>query len=142
VNRHAAFASAATLAVAAGITLGLLTLGGRGRQRDISADQRRSQDLQNIANAIGARYRFGERRLPPDLGSLRTYDARLSLLDPVTNSPYEYRPKGDTQYELCAIFALDSTTEPSTQPQFGRFYSHPAGKKCFPGDAAQAGLYR
>jgi hypothetical protein len=142
VNRHTAFASAATLAVAAGITLGLWKLGGRGRQRDISADLRRSQDLQNIANAIDSWYRFGERKLPPDLAALRPSNARLSLSDPVTNSPYEYRPTGGTQFELCATFSLDSTAEPSIQPQFARFYSHPAGKQCFPGDAAQASLYR
>lgn len=142
MNRHCVFAFAATLAVAAGITLGLMKLGGRARQRDISADQRRSQDLQNIATAIDSRYRFGERKLPPDLAALRSYDARFSLRDPVTNSPYEYRPTGDTQYELCAIFALDSTAETSFQPQFGRFNSHSAGKQCFSNDAVRSGLYR
>jgi hypothetical protein len=142
VNRHTAFASAATLAVAAGITLGLWKLGGRGRQRDISADLRRSQDLQNIATAIDSWYRFGEKKLPPDLAALRPYNSRLSLTDPVTNAPYEYRPTGGTQYELCAIFSLDNTAEQSIQPQFGRFYSHPAGKQCFPGNAVRADLYR
>jgi hypothetical protein len=136
------FAGAATLLVAAGITLGLWKLGGRGRQRDISADLRRSQDLQNIANAIDSWYRFGERKLPPDLAALRPYNSRLSFSDPVTNSPYQYRPAGDTQYELCATFSLDSTAEQAIQPQLGRFYSHPAGNQCFPGNAARTDLYR
>lgn len=140
MNKHQVFASAATLAVAAGITLGLIQLGGRGRQRDISVDQRRSQDLGNIANAIDSWYAT-ERKLPPDLGALRRYNSGLSLQDPITGAPYEYRSTGDTQYELCASFALDSTAEPA-QPQFMRFYSHSAGKQCFPGNAVPAGLYR
>jgi hypothetical protein len=141
VNRHQVFASVATLAVAAGITLGLMKLGGRGRQRDISADQRRSQDLQNIANAIGGWY-GNERKLPPDLSAIRQYNSGLSLRDPITSVPYEYRSTGGTQYELCATFALDSAAEASIQSQFGRFYSHPAGKLCFPGNAVRADVYR
>jgi hypothetical protein len=140
VNRHQVFASAAVLAVASGITLGLWRLGGRGRQRDISADQRRSQDLGNIATAIGGWY-ITERKLPPDLGAIRRYNSGLSLRDPITGAPYEYRSTGDTQYELCASFALDSTSEPA-QPEFMRFHSHPAGKQCFPGNAVRGGLYR
>ena len=142
MNRHGVFASAATVAVVAGITLGLWKLGGRGRQRDISADLRRSQDLQNIANAIDSWYRLGDRKLPPDLDVLRSSNSRLSLRDPVTNSSYEYRPTGDTQYELCAVFSLDSSAEQSIQPQFGRFYSHPAGKQCFPGIRERTNVYR
>lgn len=142
MNRHWVFAWAATVAVVAGITLGLWKLGGRGRQRDISADLRRSQDLQNIANAIDSWYRLGDRKLPPALDVLRSSNSRLSLRDPVTNSSYEYRPAGDTRYELCAVFSLDSRDEQSIQPQFGRFYSHPAGKQCFPGNAERTNLYR
>jgi hypothetical protein len=142
MNRHWVFASVATVAVVAGITLGLWKLGGRGRQRDISADLRRSQDLQSIANAIDSWYGFGDRKLPPDLEVLRSSNSRLSLRDPVTNSSYQYRPTGDTQYELCAVFSLDSTAEQSIQPQFGRFYSHSSGKQCFPGNAARTNLYR
>lgn len=140
MNRHQVFALAALLAVVAGIALGMWKLGGRGKQRDISADQRRSQDLQNIGNAVDSWYRFGERKLPRDLDALRPYNSRLSLRDPVTGVPYEYRSTGDTQYELCATFALDSPTE-TIQPNFMRFYSHAAGRQCFPG-SVRANLYR
>jgi hypothetical protein len=140
VNRHRVFASAATLAVVTGITLGVWKLGGRGRQRDINADQRRSQDLQNVVTVIDGWFAT-ERKLPQDLGAIRTFNSGLSLRDPITGVPYEYRTTGNTQYEVCATFALDGTAEPS-QPQFMRFYSHSAGRQCFPINAARAGLYR
>ena len=142
MNRHRAFALVATVAVAAGVMLGLLKLGGRGRQREIGADLRRSQDLQNIANAIDSWYRLGDRKLPPGLEAFRRYNSQLSFRDPLTASPYEYRPTGATQYELCAIFALDSSAEPSVQPQFGRFYSHSAGRQCFSSNAPGTSPYR
>lgn len=99
VNRHWVFASAAALAVVAAIALGLWSLGGPGRQREIGSDERRAQDLQNIANAINGFYAT-EKKLPQDLEAIRRYYTGWSVRDPITGTPYEYRSTGETQYEL------------------------------------------
>jgi hypothetical protein len=135
------FGSAATMAVAAGIGLGLWSLGGRGRQREISADQRRSTDLSAITYAIQQWYNT-EKNLPADLDAARRYSPGLNLRDPITNAPYEYRSLGDTQYELCATFALDGGADPSFRLQHATFGSHRAGKQCFDLDARRTSGYR
>jgi hypothetical protein len=133
VNRHVAFGVAATIAVAIGLALGFWSLGGRGRQRAIGADQRRSEHLARIAAAIDAWY-LRRRELPAALSDLRGYDPRIVLYDPVTGSPYEYKPAGSA-YELCATFAFEGAGGITGAPRDLRFYSHTAGRQCFPVEA-------
>ena len=53
MSRHGVFGVAATVAVATGIAMGFWSLGGPHRQRDLRADERRSEDLHRISVAIG-----------------------------------------------------------------------------------------
>jgi hypothetical protein len=130
VNRHSAFAAAATIAVLAGVVLGFRSLGGPGRQREISADEKRSADLLNLANAVN-RWYFAEKRLPSDVNLLRAQEPALSIEDPITHMPYEYRPAAETSYQLCATFAVDSAASWVSPGQSRRFALHPAGRHCF-----------
>lgn len=121
------FATVATLAVVAGVLAGFWVLGTPGRQRDIAADRQRLQDLQSIATDLHFRYQDNDDfQLPASL------DADRRARDPLTDQPYEYRPLGDTTYELCAEFATDSSTYPLRNATRRReFWQHPAGEHCF-----------
>jgi hypothetical protein len=49
--------------------------------------------------------------------------------DPETRQPYEYEPRAERSYRLCAEFALASP-EPRS-PREREFWRHPAGRHCF-----------
>jgi hypothetical protein len=139
VNRDRVFGWAATVAVAAGIALGLWQLGSPGSQREISLDQRRSRDLGRIASAID-RWYGREKKLPADLNSLRLFDPGLSVRDPLTSDAYEYRPGGNSIYQLCASFALASSGDDEDRLPAHRFNAHAAGRQCFDLDAARSNV--
>jgi hypothetical protein len=136
MNRHRAFGAAATLAVLVALLLGFLNLGGRGRQRDLRSDEERSRDLHRIASAI-KRWYAKDRKLPPDLNAISEDRPGLHVRDPVTQAAYEYKPTGDTQYELCATFAANVTNASLGPYPVSRFNSHAAGRQCFNLDAVQ-----
>ena len=46
----------------------------------------------------------------------------LSLLDPQSSEPYEYRVTGEKSYELCATFTAER------KKTYDLFWNHPAGK--------------
>ncbi len=140
MNRHQAFGSAATLGVVVAIALGFWNLGGHGRQRDISADQKRSEDLGRISMDINQWY-ARQKKLPADLNALTTYDPGLRLGDPLTEVAYEYKLAGDTEYQLCATFALDGAHEPANRFRRPMFHFHKAGRQCFNVDAVRMNLY-
>jgi hypothetical protein len=139
VNRDRVFGWIATVAVAAGIALGLWQLGSPGSQREISLDQRRSRDLSRIASAVGQWYRR-DQKLPPDLNSLRLFDPGLNVRDPLTRDAYEYRPGGNSIYQLCASFALASSGDDEDRLPGPRFKAHSAGRQCFDLDAARSSV--
>ena len=132
-SRNLAFACAAAAAVAIPFCLGLLVAGSPSRQRNLDADQKRIQDLRQIAWAVH-NWKTTHTAVPADLALLRGQPGLGRMTDPVTSRPYEYRPKSDASYELCARFA--SGGEPGAQ--VNSFWEHGAGRRCFEFDASQA----
>jgi hypothetical protein len=59
--------------------------------------------------------------------------------DPVTKIDYEYRKLNGLEYELCAVFAMESEAAGDDQSGLrhigyygnGKFWEHPAGRHCF-----------
>lgn len=122
------FAIAATVAVVAGLIAGFWVLGTPGRQRLITSDRQRIQDLRNIA--------FDLYNTAQDQGSDYTLPTSLDKndrqRDPITDELYEYQRLSDTTYELCAEFATDSSTYPlqNNSPDAEQ-WQHPEGRHCF-----------
>jgi hypothetical protein len=100
-------------------------------QRRFEADRRRVTDLRQIAFAMNL-YQRQQTALPPSLAepSIRQRLGTNAVTDPETGVPYQYRPLGQTKYQLCATFDAVSATEAS-------FWNHPAGFGCFELDAGQ-----
>lgn len=132
MDRDTAFAMAASTAVIAVIVLGFWNLGSPANQRDIGADQRRSEDLQRMARVLHQHY-SGPMRLPSSLDEIQPNAPYLSMRDPVTNLPYEFRPLSGAQYELCATFSSDTRNEqnPPDALTWRLFTKHARGRQCF-----------
>ena len=55
----------------------------------------------------------------------------------------EYLPAGDTQYQLCAEFALEGRQGPGYPFQrMTMFHDHPAARHCFELDAVKTNVMR
>lgn len=127
-RRDLLLAGGAAVVVAAVLAVGFQVLGPPQNQRDISADERRVQDLRTIAQQINGRH-----SLPTTLAELR-FPGRLE--DPVTHAPYEFHAKAGTQYELCATFATASAESDTEYPR-SPFWNHAKGRQCFQLDLGQ-----
>src|SRR5271156_416334 len=101
-DRWMAAASAIFLAVI--VALGLGFTGAPRTQRAERADSKRVQDLFELSQQIFGRWNSGNHRLPEHLDEL----SGVASADPVTRASYDYRPKGASQYELCATFEMPS----------------------------------
>lgn len=133
VRTHAAFAVAATAAVAFAIVWGFVVAGSPSTRRRERVDERRLQDLQTIASEIQSLVVTddGKRRLKRPLP--RTLEeavamARGSKLNPrdaETGEFYRYTVKDETTFELCAKFVTRRESDYSV------FWNHPAGEHCF-----------
>lgn len=119
------YAGAACVAVAAGVIAGFSLLGSPAHQRQIGADRRRVENLRAIAWELHAR----PGGLPQSLNELKA-----DRTDPVTGAPYEYRPVGGTEYELCATFEAPQPPEPRPAP----YWRHGAGRECFRLDSTKS----
>ncbi len=140
MDRHTGFAVAATAAVIVAIALGFWNIGSPGNQREISADQRRSEDLQRVANALNYHYSLKNHTLPASLSEVQPVGPDLRLTDPLTKAPYEYRASGGSEYQVCSNFSTDTTNDDnlparSSAPLFSK---HPRGRQCFTLDASLA----
>jgi hypothetical protein len=109
------FASGAMVAVVVSFCIGLVLAGTPAKQRQFEGDNRRVEDLRNMAQ----RLRNRSQSQPP-------------LRDPETGQPYEYRVLAGSAYELCAIFRQPSL------PNNSSFWSHGAGRSCFRLDSVVA----
>jgi len=128
-RRDLLLAGGAAVVVAAVLAFGFHVLGPPRNQRDISADERRVQDLRTIAQQI-----YGRHSLPTTLADLK-FPGKLE--DPVTHTPYEYHTKSGTAYELCATFATTSAESDTEYPQPNTFWNHGKGHQCFQLDLGQ-----
>jgi hypothetical protein len=131
-HRDLLFGAAALAAVVLAVALGFQRLGPRENRRAWNADARRVEDLRAISRQIGFR------QAPPSSLAELAPSPVASLRDPVTNAPYECRPKSGTTYELCATFAKDSAADAEGAGQRADFWSHPKGRYCYQLDAARA----
>ena len=123
-KRGIAFGAVGAAAVITAFCVGLGLAGVPSQQRHIEADRTRVQDLRNIAFAVKSSY-TQRQALPASLAALRI----RHKADPETGAPYEYHLTSETKYDLCATFAMSEMSDPSA------FWSHAAGRSCFPLDA-------
>lgn len=125
----------AALAVVTGVlALGFHSLGGRAKQRDFKADERRIAELQGLARQIREMHAH---ELPDSLAGL---GSSSDLKDPVSKLPYEYHRKSGATYELCATFATDSGEE-GGYATGSKFWTHPKGRQCYQLDTTTTNLY-
>lgn len=117
-----AVAAAVALLVIAGMVLGFMTIGPPNHARDVAIDQKRVDDLQDIAGRLRTRYR--------DTGDLpTTLPSNFARShDPVTNQPYTYRKVDPSHFMLCATFTTASENDDSIGTTF---WKHGAGSKCY-----------
>jgi hypothetical protein len=128
VDRIAAWAS--SLVVAATVLAGLWLGGSPDGERLRRLDERRVQDLQQIARTLEGRARR-EGALPETPAAL-VDGLRLDGLptDPVSGRPYRYERLAPDRFRLCADFAARSSDGPDT------FWDHGNGPACFEFDVS------
>lgn len=139
-SRNLAFGGGTAVAVAVTFCLGLAVAGSPSRQRGLEADQKRLQALRQIAWGVH-NWKAAHAAIPADLAALvRAGQAGgAQAKDPVTSAPYEYHPKSDVLYDLCARFTGGGELSP--YPPASSFWSHGAGRTCFALDASEAVPY-
>ena len=124
-----AFMIVSLILVILGVGTAFTLLGSPARQRQVSLDQERVQDLVNIARQLSFQIEAtggaGE-QLPEQLPAYLNVDR-----DPVTDEPYEYQRLSDSTYELCATFTTDSREYARDEIWFGAQWQHPAGRHCY-----------
>jgi hypothetical protein len=120
----------AILIVIAAAAVGFRLSGSPAAERARRLDVRRVDDLEQISGAIDLYY-MRQHTLPGRLTDLGPPSGpRLSIADPATSEPYEYRTLAAKRYELCAAFTAPSDAA-RYEPQFWR---HGAGRQCFQSD--------
>lgn len=119
---------AATVVVLATVSTAILVTGTPSERRAAKLDERRIADLQRLAQAIDA-VAQSEGTLPADLAAVTQKPGRrLAGADPVTALAYEYVPKDDETYRLCAVFVTDTATTPTRADVE---WDHGSGRHCF-----------
>ncbi|MCW5965742.1 MAG: hypothetical protein KIT83_17015, partial [Bryobacterales bacterium] len=157
-SQHRLFASLSMAIVAATFVAGMVVAGNPADQRRLQADQRRVDDLRQIAHAVEqwraeARAQSQSTETPttpsaaaavkPDPGLpetteiLRAQHRVVRTTDPETSMPYKYEIVGRTTYRLCATFSAPSPNEDSGFRNRSQFWVHPQGPHCFVLDAAK-----
>lgn len=124
----------ATVVVVVTLVAALWVMESPSKQRDRRIDQRRTDELTAIADAIDA-WVLARKALPASLAELaRQPGLSLPIVDPVDATPYGYAAVSARAYRLCANFAT-STADPR-RGAAGRYWTasewkHPAGPHCF-----------
>ena len=122
------------LAVASAVGYGIYVVGSPAGQRLLKFDGQRVSDLQSISYALDT-YWDQNGELPEaleDLRESRFYNVR-SIHDPATNQPYEYRVVAGNLFQLCAVFATDSSRKEQRVPRpfSAKVWDHGTGRVCF-----------
>jgi hypothetical protein len=133
---HRIAAAISTTVVIVALIAGLYLSGSPSEQRLLRLDERRVDDLKQIAITVE---RFWEEQgeLPADLPTL-VDGRRLNqlLVDPETGHDYDYAHTTDT-FRLCAVF-----NRPSEEAETMQFWQHPAGQHCFDFDTSELSISR
>lgn len=130
------FLGAVICSVVAAVIYGMILVGSPAEQRQLQFDQQRTSDLQQIVSAIQM-YWDQQKKLPQGFDDLKQQQFAYiqSVQDPETQIPYEYRITGEKTYELCAVFATDSSLyEAKTKtptPFSAEQWNHVKGRTCF-----------
>ena len=123
-------ASVVTAIVMAAVIGGIILLDSPAQERLRRLDERRVDDLRELAYALDL-YWTREGSLPPTLEELSSAPGVfVELFDPETGQLYEYRVLGDKAYELCAEFARDTATD-ERDGLYKSLWSHGPGRQCF-----------
>ena len=135
---------AATVIVIGTLATAVWVMESPSKQRDRRIDERRTEQLDAIADAVDAWTRE-HKRLPASLADLSTQPgASLAIVDSVTGTPYEYQAVSERGYRLCASFATstsDRRVGNDTASWYESRWMHPAGRHCFDrksGESAEA----
>lgn len=129
ISRPRVLALLLTCGVVAAVATGIFLIGSPAEERARRLDERRVQDLDDIARAVDL-YRSRHATLPSSLEELgKEPGVRVGSSDPGTGAPYEYRLVEAEKYELCARFERDSV-EVGQRARDTR-WSHAAGRQCF-----------
>jgi hypothetical protein len=116
------------------IVLGFAVIGSPRTQRLMRWDNQKISDLQNLQWQV-INYWQMNGMIPENMPNI--------ALDPQTGSPYEYRKKGDLQFELCASFnrSFEGNGYGVGMMAEGPYYKggmvnndnwmHSAGRQCF-----------
>ncbi|ACB53347.1 unknown [Crocosphaera subtropica ATCC 51142] len=118
------------LVITIGIVTGFWLLGSPQLQRSLKGDQRRVENLHEIAEFI--RRETSTSKNNSDIPKF--LPDRDYTLDPITKQSYEYNIIDRTQYELCANFETDSQTNRKKDDFYRRldkFWYHPQGRHCY-----------
>ena len=134
-SRDKLMAAVSSAAVALMIALGFWQLGAPSGQRQMRADSQRVQELYRLSMQVENYWKSHPSQLPSSINELRGG----SHMDPITHTPYEYRPGAGSSYELCAVFARPSQQDPANPAADS--WNHPAGQHCFQLDAATMTQY-
>lgn len=134
----------ATVLVIATLAVALWVMESPSKQRDRRIDERRTEQLVAIADAIDA-WTANHKRLPASLAELSNQPGySIVMVDPVKGTPYEYQAVSERAYRLCASFATSTADRrPGTSPVswHEKHWMHPAGRHCFDrtsGESAKA----
>ena len=117
-----------SIIVIASIVAGVLVLDPPAEERLRRLDERRVNDLRQLAYAIDLHW-TREGVLPSALDSqLAEIDAN-QIADPETGEAYGYRKVDEDTYELCATFSRDTSNEHLVS--YREFWLHSEGRQCF-----------
>ena len=134
---HQVFAGVAAVLVGVAVVWGFALVGSPATSHLRKLDERRIYDMKTIQREIlnivfegvpwSQRAEGEGRPLPRTLQEIaqQARDRRVSLRDPATDAPYEYRVVDEKHFELCATFELPRDRSEDVG------WNHPAGRHCF-----------
>lgn len=135
-----ALAWGVSIVVLAAVIGGFFVVGSPAKQRALNFDSRRVSDLQMIQSQAVNYWQQKGTLAPGLLGLTDNISGFVAPKDPQTGADYEYRVTSNLSFELCANFALPSTSESSPYGKpvpvpvgdpFSQNWSHSAGRACF-----------
>ncbi len=122
----------ASVLMVATIAAAILATGTPSDRRKVKLDDRRIEDLKGLERAIDEHY-AEHARLPASVSVVSGKPGNtLSIRDPETGAPYAYAPSAERRFQLCAVFATDTSV--SGAESDARWH-HGAGRNCFNVDA-------
>jgi hypothetical protein len=131
MNRNVLATVLATVAVLVVVILGFVALGGPSKQRLRRSDLMKIQEIAKLAEQINQAWRGSNQTLPANLDK---FPESLKK-DLAINATLIYRPKGSSQYEICAPFSMDNRSDPNANTADP--WLHPSGDYCFQFDSTQ-----